>query len=195
MESLGVGPGATAIVARYIQAAGQAAAAAGGASTVAARRTMPGCAGFASGGSLPNPCLMAAIRTGWVRAGGLDDLLLEASCLTCSRPMAVTVRDVLYQAPFTCSEKEEDDDNYATVRCHYCRRGFYVTRLCHGTPQLVRGMHHHHCILCPGYGACIGDYRQVHCMTCGHHYFAGISAASCPHCFDGSDEDIMSGFW
>ena len=57
----------------------------------------------------------------------------------------------------------------------------------------------HHC---PGFGQCIGDYREAHCHRCGDHYFAGMSGFRCP-CrgggggFDDSgadDSDSSSGY-
>ena len=56
----------------------------------------------------------------------------------------------------------------------------YVTRVCEGRPHFDSGKFHNHCTECPGFGICIGDYREAHCDECGKHYFAGLQGFPCP---------------
>ena len=45
--------------------------------------------------------------------------------------------------------------------CDYGRT--YVTSVCEGKPSFDDGKYHNHCRQCPGFGQCIGDYREAHC--------------------------------
>ena len=60
--------------------------------------------------------------------------------------------------------------------------GVYVTRMCQGDFHFDSGKSHNHCDECPGFGKCIGDYREAHCKGCNSHYFAGGQGFPCPKC-------------
>jgi hypothetical protein len=52
-------------------------------------------------------------------------------------------------------------------------------------PSFDSGKFHNHCVECPDFGTCLGDYREAHCMDCGKHWFAGMSGFACSHCGGG----------
>jgi len=110
-------------------------------------------------------------------ASPLDEVVVKDECIMCSRSVEVKVRDLLYQPIYGGSDYEEGGLE-ATVRCgneeeyNDCG-GIYVTRVCYGSPSFDSGKFHNHCMECPGFGRCIGDYREAHCRGCNGHYFAG----------------------
>ena len=138
-----------------------------------------------------NPCLKRGIQRGYFVVDGaasLDTVILEGHCVNCPKKVAVTIRDALYQAPFGGDYEEgseggavecKGDSTTRSVYEDYCSRQ-YITRLCEGKPELNNGKFHNHCEECPGFGECIGDYREAHCEHCGEHYFCGLSGFSCP---------------
>lgn len=77
----------------------------------------------------------------------------------------------------------------------YVRGYRYVTRLCSEERdwELVIGKFHNHCEQCPGFGVCIGDYRNAHCGHCGDHYFSGLSGFRCDCRGRQSDRDFFGG--
>ena len=77
-----------------------------------------------------------------------------------------------------------DGGQEGAVQCEDCC-GMYVTGLCEGRPSFDSGKFHNHCVQCPDFGQCIGDYREAHCMDCGKHWFAGMSGFACTHCGGG----------
>ena len=83
-----------------------------------------------------------------------------------------------------------------------------LTRMCFGEPQPDCGKFHNHCVLCPGFGMCIDDYRYAHCNSCGDHFRAGLSGlqytpngwrqvgSQCDECCDDEgSEDESSDEW
>ena len=124
-----------------------------------------------------NKCLKRGIQSGYYVIDGpdsLDTVILEGDCDNCKKKLVVTIRDALYQ------QSVGDDycrkDNGGAVHCggddDLCYRQ-YITELCVGSPGLDCGKFHNHCEECPGFGYCIGDYREAHCGQCGRHWFAG----------------------
>ena len=94
-----------------------------------------------------------------------------------------TIADVLDQ-PVYGGHDYEDGGQEGAVQCEDCC-GMYVTGLCNGRPSFDSGKFHNHCVECPDFGQCIGDYREQHCMDCGKHWFAGMSGFACTHCGGG----------
>lgn len=126
-------------------------------------------------------CLKKAIQLGYVNVSGdngLDTVVLADKCESCSEPLSATVKDLLYQPDYAGLDYEEGGED-APVKCEKCGTGNYVTQICSGNPQFDSGKFHNHCTQCPGYGKCIGDYRESHCEKCGKHYFAGLSGFDC----------------
>src|SRR5690606_23189294 len=116
----------------------------------------------------------------------LNNIVLEAKCQSCSEPCRVTVKDILYQPDYAGLDYEEGSEG-APFKCPKCESHSYVTNICAGRAHFDSGKFHNHCTECPGFGQCIGDYREAHCSGCGKHYFQGLSGFSCPNC-GGSDE-------
>eukprot|EP00484_Ammonia_sp_Unknown_P027375 CAMPEP_0197029236 /NCGR_PEP_ID=MMETSP1384-20130603/8739_1 /TAXON_ID=29189 /ORGANISM="Ammonia sp." /LENGTH=290 /DNA_ID=CAMNT_0042458367 /DNA_START=30 /DNA_END=899 /DNA_ORIENTATION=- len=142
-------------------------------------------------------CLKKGIQRGHYTIceseGGLDQVIHRGTCICCSRKYNVSIRDVLYQSDY--GGDYEDGGEGGAIQCEDCC-GLYVTRLCEGRPQFDSGKFHNHCTECPGFGQCIGDYREAHCGRCGKHYFQGLSGFDCQHCerrrgggFGGYDDD------
>ena len=126
-----------------------------------------------------NKCLKKGIQKGYFAIdgpGSLDEVILLGKCSNrdCKRDLVVTIRDVLYQS--SNGIYYIDRDNEGAVHCgsenENCYRK-YVTALCEGEPRLDSGKFHNHCEECPGFGKCIGDWREAHCASCGKHWFAG----------------------
>ena len=134
-----------------------------------------------------NKCLKKGIQKGYFVIDGpdsLDEVILEGKCWNCKRDLEVTIRDALYQP--TQNIDYSDRDNEGAVHCggddEMCYR-MCITQLCEGTPRMDSGKFHNHCEECPGFGKCIGDYREAHCGSCGKHWFAGSGMQfPCHHC-------------
>ena len=110
---------------------------------------------------------------------GLDQILVTDVCCHCSRRVTAKVRDVLEQQEV--GDDHEDGTPNSKVRCPEDCCGFYVTKMCKGTPKLVTGKFHNHCTKCPGFGRCLSDYREVHCPKCNKHYY-GTDILQCIRC-------------
>ncbi|XP_071956701.1 uncharacterized protein [Antedon mediterranea] len=124
-------------------------------------------------------CLRAGIQKGYVGISGdspLDNVFAEGQCSACGNDIKATIRDLLYQPDYAGLDYEEGGLE-ATVKCPDgdCGVGVYVTRICSGSHEMDCGKFHNHCTACPGFGKCIGDYREEHCTSCGKHFFAGLS--------------------
>ena len=78
----------------------------------------------------------------------------------------------------------EDGSEGGAAVCECGEWQAYVTRLCEPRSSwtLDCGKFHHHCVHCPDFGQCIGDYREAHCFKCGDHYFAGSMGGFRCHC-------------
>jgi hypothetical protein len=57
--------------------------------------------------------------------------------------------------------------------------GMRLLRNVAGKPEFDNGKFHNHCERCPGFGVCIGDYREAHCGQCHEHYFTGLTGFRC----------------
>eukprot|EP00485_Elphidium_margaritaceum_P000913 CAMPEP_0202692966 /NCGR_PEP_ID=MMETSP1385-20130828/7207_1 /ASSEMBLY_ACC=CAM_ASM_000861 /TAXON_ID=933848 /ORGANISM="Elphidium margaritaceum" /LENGTH=285 /DNA_ID=CAMNT_0049348579 /DNA_START=21 /DNA_END=878 /DNA_ORIENTATION=+ len=146
-----------------------------------------------------NPCLKKGIQKGFFTIdadGGLDQIIFRGGCLCCSKKYDVSIRDVLYQSVYGGNDYEDGGEGGA-IQCEDCC-GLYVTRLCEGRPGFDCGKFHNHCTECPGFGQCIGDYREAHCERCNKHYFQGLSGFACENCkrkglisgdYDDDDDD------
>jgi hypothetical protein len=141
-------------------------------------------------------CLRKGIQLGHIDLSGddpLSNVVLDGKCCCCDAPLRATVKELLYQPDYAGLDYEDGGDS-APVQCTKCQNGNYVTHLCHGKPEFDSGKFHNHCTRCPGFGQCIGDYRESHCENCGKHFFQGLSGFSCPNCsrrrgFFGGDAD------
>ena len=102
---------------------------------------------------------------------GLDQVLCTGSCDLCSHHVTAKLRDALFQGNIGIDFKDGAPDS--KVRCSNCNTGYYVKDVCRGNPKLDNGECYNHCLLCPAFGRCIGDYRMSHCPTCKSHYNAG----------------------
>ena len=116
----------------------------------------------------------------------LKEVVIRSPCRECFEYLTVTVEDLLYQPDDSALDWEEGG-LCASVRCsnEECA-GIYVTRICEGTPKFDSGKYHKHCTQCKDFGTCIGDCREVHCRSCGRHYFAGLQGFPCP--WQGGDQ-------
>lgn len=140
-----------------------------------------------------NKCLKRGIQRGYFVIDGpdsLDTVILEEKCSNCKKDLEVTIRDALYQP--SMGDDYSDRDNEGAVHCggddEFCYR-MYIIRLCEGAPRLDCGKFHNHCEECPGFGKCIGDYREAHCASCGKHWFAGSGGQFPCRCGSYAEDD------
>ena len=112
----------------------------------------------------------------------LNQDLITDSCADCGRSKRVRIKHVLRQRDYAGMDYEDGGQD-AAVQCSSgdCG-GIYVTGICRGQPRFDSGKFHNHCTQCPGFGECLGDYREAHCSKCGGHWFAGNSGFPCSHC-------------
>jgi len=131
-------------------------------------------------------CTKAAIMKGHIKitgeAGDLEQSVFEQEG-ECGHMIIATLGDLLNQPDYAGLDYEDGCEN-ATVTCKECDEGrTYVTSVCEGNPSFDSGKFHNHCGECPGFGQCIGDYREAHCNRCGKHYFQGmINVYKCDNC-------------
>ena len=133
-----------------------------------------------------NPCFKCGVLMGHIvlsEATTLDTVVFRGRCICCSAPHTATISDVLHQ-PVYGGNDYEDGGQEGTVQCEGCC-GMYVTGLCEGRLSFDSGKFHNHCVECPNFGKCLGDYREAHCMDCGKHWFMGMSGFACSHCGGG----------
>jgi len=145
-----------------------------------------------------NICLKAGILYGYIKVDAkfieaddpsqfLDTVLYTGNCLSCNEPLSCTVRMALYQK--TCGGDDyADGSKGGAVKCKESCDGNYITRLCEREPRFDCGKGTNHCIYCPDYGTCIGDYRNSHCFGCGDHYFSCRFGEGCYCGFHDDDE-------
>jgi len=130
-------------------------------------------------------CTKAAIMNGYIKITGVEGDLEQAVVEEegeCGHMIIATLGDLLKQPDYAGLDYEDGCEN-ATVACKECDYGrTYVTSICEGKPSFDCGKFHNHCRLCPGFGQCIGDYREAHCSRCGKHYFRGMTGFSCDNC-------------
>merc|ERR1711939_846059 len=93
----------------------------------------------------------------------------------------VRIKHVLYQKDYAGLDYEDGGQD-AAVQCGDDCGGLYITQICSGSPRFDSGKFHNHCTQCPGFGECLGDYREAHCDNCGGHWFSGMSGFPCDHC-------------
>jgi len=130
-------------------------------------------------------CTKAAIMKGHIKitgeAGDLEQEVVEEEG-ECGHTIIATLGDLLKQPDYAGLDYEDGCEN-ATVTCKECDYGrTYVTSVCEGKPSFDDGKYHNHCRQCPGFGQCIGDYREAHCSRCGKHYFRGMTGFACDNC-------------
>jgi len=122
-------------------------------------------------------CLKRAIQRGFVVIDGkesLQQVIAVGKSLCCNKELKGTVKQLLDQPDYAGLDYEDGGQD-APLKCDdvMCGNGVYVTRMCEGDFQFDCGKFHSHCSECPGFGKCIGDYREAHCNGCNGHYFAG----------------------
>eukprot|EP01084_Bolivina_argentea_P001071 1962_1 len=147
-----------------------------------------------------NNCLKKGIQKGYYilqSEADLDRIIYSGECIWCRKGIDVSLRDCLYQAD--CGDDYYDGGEEGAIQCdgdggeyHEKCWGIYITQLCEGSPSLNSGKFHNHCTECPGFGKCIGDYRESHCSTCKKHWFEGNSGFPCTNCGKHGD---MGGLW
>ena len=122
---------------------------------------------------------------------GLDAIVFSGKCMECSKTLPCTLRALLDQPDYGGNEYEDGAENGA-LHCEDCESGYYVTGICTGNLSVDSGKFHNHCGECPGFGMCIGDYREAHCSGCNKHFFLGLSGFGCPNC---SPDDVESDYF
>ena len=105
----------------------------------------------------------------------------------CHQQVNATLRDCLHQRDYAGLDYELGNQKGA-LQCHGCGIGQYVSNMCNGSFDVTGGNLHNHCSECPGFGTCIGDYRELHCGFCNGHYFTGLHGVPCPCAERQSDE-------
>ncbi len=146
-------------------------------------------------------CLKAGIMNGYVHlvpsdedpsgVHGLDQVVAKGLCNVCSGKIKATLRQLLYQGDIGWDYEDGSPD--AKVFCPNDCGGIYVGGFCNGKVHMDGGKFYNHCVECPKFGVCIYDYRNIHCITCGNHYFCSVfDKPSCPDCAcsDSDDESI-----
>merc|ERR1712228_53390 len=135
-------------------------------------------------------CLKKGIQRGYIviddsaNGQGLDAVICSGRCLCCHKEHDVTIRDCLYQQDYGGNDYEDGGEGGA-IQCEECM-GIYVTGLCRGEPSFDCGKFHNHCTECPGFGQCIGDYREAHCSGCNKHYWG-----TCDRCNRGENDCVI----
>jgi len=144
-------------------------------------------------------CVRSAIQKGYIKVKGedkeeLNQVVFKGTFDNCGHEINVKLCDVLYQPDYAGLDYEDGCLN-ATVICQEvedgeeCEEGrSYLTEICTGRPSFDDGKYHNHCDACPGFGKCIGDYREAHCHHCGRHYWRGLMGGSCDRCPAGRRE-------
>ena len=143
-------------------------------------------------------CLKAGIMNGHIHlvpsdedpsgVHGLDQVIAKGVCNVCSGKVKATLRQLLYQGDIGWDYEDGSPD--AKVFCTNDCGGMYVGGFCNGKVHMDGGKFYNHCIECPDFGVCIYDYRNIHCTTCGNHYFCSIfDEPFCPDCACSSDSD------
>jgi len=152
-------------------------------------------------------CVRAAIQRGYIQLKGEDREELNQVIFTdkfdpdfqCGHKVSVKLKDVLYQPDYVGNDHGMPE--HTTIKCQHpkCLEGgenfedaefptngrMYLIGMCKGAARFEIGKGHNHCLKCPGFGTCLGDYRSAHCQHCGRHYFGGggpvwaKSACSC----------------
>lgn len=135
-----------------------------------------------------NMCLKAALLNDKLKvpeqflhgedaSGWLGTELLSGECSRCKKLMTCSIRQVLYQDH--CASESREDYDRAPIKCGgFLCSGKYVTAICRGMPRFDRD-NHNHCTECPGFGCCIGYWRNNHCEECGGHYITGKRCKGC----------------
>jgi len=142
-------------------------------------------------------CVKSAIQSGIIKITGEDkeelNQVVHSEGHDCGHTIEATLGDLLRQpdyggddyedglqnATVVCKEliEEEDEDGKPVqTMCGDLEEEAgrtYVTSICQGDPTFDSGKFHNHCTKCPGFGMCIGDYREAHCNKCKKHYYAG----------------------
>lgn len=144
-------------------------------------------------GTKASLCVKSAIMNGIIEITGKDKEELNQVIWSgeidylCGHTITATLGDLLMQPDYGGNDYEDGSYN-ATVVCKECEEDpeveeehkTYITGICRGQPEFSDGKFHNHCNKCPGFGMCIGDYREAHCNKCKKHYFRGLQGFSCP---------------
>jgi len=137
-------------------------------------------------------CVRAAIQQGFIELKGEDKRELNQIIAKikftdgCGHKKDVRLCDVLYQPDYGGHDYEVGLQD-ATVICEEpgCQDdgdGFnrvYLAEICTGEPGPNCGKFFNHCGKCPGFGYCIGDYREAHCNKCNDHFYAVCNTCPC----------------
>jgi hypothetical protein len=140
-------------------------------------------------------CVKSAIMNGIIEITGEDKEELNQVVYSdvmpdwseCKHTIPATLGDLLRQPDY--GGDDYPGSSKATVLCKICEENpevewgekgrIYVADICSGQPRFDEGKFHNHCTKCPGFGMCIGDYREAHCDNCNKHYFAGNYGFNC----------------
>jgi len=137
-------------------------------------------------------CVRAAIQQGFIELKGenkqeLNQIIAKIKFTDgCGHKKDVRLCDVLYQPDYGGHDYEVGLQD-ATVICKEpdCvddEEGFnrvYLADICTGEPGPNCGKFFNHCGKCPGFGYCIGDYREAHCNNCNDHFYAVCNTCPC----------------
>lgn len=142
-------------------------------------------------------CVKSAIQSGIIEITGEDkeelNQVVHSEEHNCGHTIEATLGDLLRQpdyggndyesglqdATVRCKElveEEDEDGNTVQTMCGDLEEEdgrTYVSEICQGQFRFDCGKFHNHCTKCPGFGMCIGDYREAHCNKCKKHYYAG----------------------
>lgn len=134
-------------------------------------------------------CMMAGLARGHIKlpeGGDLDSVIYELHGepgIDCRHLFKITLRMLLNQ------EDGPGNDEGGSVVCENfvdgskgCQNfGVFLTQICGGKPRLEPyAKFHNHCTGCPGFGRCLGDYRnecRVNKQT-GEHFSPRFVGAS-----------------
>lgn len=143
---------------------------------------------------LLSACAKAGIARGYLPLHGaesLDEVVFESECEECGAPAKATLRQCLQQPDQDTSYDEEEAAIICTSESCGARRT--LSGMCDGRMEMTCGKFHNHCRLCKGFGRCIGDVRNAHCLRCNAHFFIGSGGSfpceRCGHREGYSDEE------
>eukprot|EP00088_Acartia_fossae_P015339 TRINITY_DN18394_c0_g2_i1.p1 TRINITY_DN18394_c0_g2~~TRINITY_DN18394_c0_g2_i1.p1 ORF type:complete len:307 (-),score=89.58 TRINITY_DN18394_c0_g2_i1:134-1027(-) len=117
-------------------------------------------------------CALSAIMKGYIdlnKDGASLDMQVYELNGYCEHRFTATLRQVLEQ-----TDHPGPDYGEPTLYCkefneNECIEGHnFASRMCSGKPVIESGKFHNHCDECPGFGRCIGDYRNS-CYKRGVH--------------------------
>ena len=124
-------------------------------------------------------CVKAGIAKGHIKVNWrrfpleLDRVIYCGPCVECGMQLQCTLRQALLQPDYGGISFETGSEQ-APVQCPQSDIdscvGNYLTGACTGQLRFDSGEHLNHCRICKGFGVCLKDFRETHCLKCETHH-------------------------